>query len=187
MTPRFIGFLRRKTVIDAFRLNFSPPPPPPLPTTAATARTTSLSFLVSSRRFIAQLSDRRGRIPSYVVELPRRTKTVHLRALLATMTARQVDDGGVAAPPNSTTTTSGDAGSGSVATVFDAIVKPEADNREYRGLQLANGMKVSQAGTLTCLSLVCLSVSRIFCHHSELEAATMSQQMSTGPLTRQDL
>ena len=62
------------------------------------------------------------------------------------MTARQVDDGGVAAPPNSTTTTSGgvDAGSGSVVKVFDAIVKPEADNREYRGLQLANGMKVDR-------------------------------------------
>ena len=62
------------------------------------------------------------------------------------MTARQVDDAGVAGPPSSNAPNGGgvdDGGSDSaVSRVFDAIVKPESDDREYRGLQLANGMKV---------------------------------------------
>jgi len=59
------------------------------------------------------------------------------------MTARQVDDGGVAPmTPNNASTNGGDGNACQVASVFDAIAKPEADNREYRGLQLANGMKV---------------------------------------------
>ena len=62
-----------------------------------------------------------------------RARTPNLTALLATMTARQVDDAGVAAPPTQGAAAGGGAtmtNDGAVARVFDAIVKPEADNRD---------------------------------------------------------
>jgi len=60
------------------------------------------------------------------------------------MTARQVGDGGceAASPNGASTAGSVGTGSASVARIFDDIAKPEADNRDYRGLQLSNGMKV---------------------------------------------
>lgn len=65
-----------------------------------------------------------------------------MTALLATMPACKVDDGGVATTTTKASTAGGVGNAGEVSKLFDAIAKPEADNRLYRGLQLANGMKV---------------------------------------------
>ena len=140
MTLRFVRLLPRNSAIDAFRLNFSPPhssSSSPLLTSRVVnfhRRGVALVHASSRDSGASLLTGARTRI---------RARTPNLTALLATMTARQVDDAGVVAPTCATAGGGVDAGSGGpVARVFDSIVKPEADNREYRGLQLANGMKV---------------------------------------------